>query len=207
MIDPFKLFTNNEEDFLRSALTGTGFAFLGKIKEVIDRKHVVVTKKATLTNQEQVFGCRVFNLTSSLVELDVMPSEGDEVLVVSLQHLSDAVVDGDEPVVADRYNGYTLQSCVAIPIGSSRGKAQVIIKVDDGKVSIDTDSDIAVKGDSKHAVYWEDLNSGLASFLAALKTTMTTTPIAGNGNVQGAWTNFPTKIYIDGAKAEDVTIG
>lgn len=215
MIDVFSAASNGEDETLRDKINGTNMLFFGRVYEVIDEKTILVIKMTKFTEQNAILGCRYLGLSTSAIKVNILPKKGDPVIVLSLQHLSDTLFSAEEPEKVSRYNGYGYMSCVAIPFCIGEEEAKVSITVNEEKVSIDApEVDITINGKSvgvngtdKHAVYWEDLNAGLADFFSKLKTSMTSTPIAGNGAIVPSWTAFPSKIDIDAAKSSDFTVG
>lgn len=75
----------------------------------------------------------------------------------------------------------------------------------DGNVSVDANQ-INLNGDSKSLVTYGELDNALSTFLQQLTTSLSTTPIAGNGSPQ-TWTDFPTSIDISSAEASTLKTG
>lgn len=75
----------------------------------------------------------------------------------------------------------------------------------DKKVKIDG-SEVDLNGDSQTLVTYAALNSALSTFLTQLSTSLSSTPILGNGSPQ-VWTAFPTAIDISAAEAKKVKTG
>lgn len=74
-------------------------------------------------------------------------------------------------------------------------------------VFIKADGAIELGGNTKQFVTWAELNSALTTFMTALVTALTTTPIIGNGSPQPTWTGLPTSINIDAAKTANIKTG
>ncbi len=80
------------------------------------------------------------------------------------------------------------------------------IKINSDGITINSKSgkNINLNGDSKSLVTYAALNTALTEFLTQLTTSMTITPIAGNGTSQETWLDFPTSIDISNAEATRV---
>lgn len=213
MVDPFELTKFNENSKARAIVNGTNIAFPAVIRKIIDNDFVIVEKLYSFTPTKILLGCRYVTPCSALIEIDAKPTVGDNVLVISLQHLDGDMLRSQEPVPVTEFNGYGYLSCVAIPFGLRKGNAATTVTVDTEKVAVVTDKpvsitaeSVAIQGTAKHAVYWEDLNAALEKFRTELNAF--TSSLLIEGDATGSFTGtFPASIDVSAAKAADVTIG
>lgn len=191
-------FTANNSDMytnIRSILNKTLLHDYGIIYEVFDDGYVaaysVQKRGGTLKRLE----CRYLTPRSKSVSVENKPEVGDLVLILTLQHRDDEIFDLEEPIEVSNPRGYSEMNCVCIPLGSFNDEAETVTKArfnDEGcsvetegkllakakedmtleseeKVIVNGDT-VEIRGNSKHFVTYEDLDTALSLFQASVDT-------------------------------------
>lgn len=123
--------------------TGIGF-----IEEVRDDGTVIVLLSYSKDDYTTRVKCEYLTQSSHNLEVSAPPRIDDVVLVLSMQHKEPSLFTATKPVEINSITGYTLLSCVCVPLGVIKNSAKTRIKVDDGEYSIDTDKIVLNSGTS-----------------------------------------------------------
>lgn len=83
----------------------------------------------------------------------------------------------------------------------------ILIASKGGVVNLLAGGNTEINGNTKTFVTYAALNTALETFRSGLLTSLTTTPIAGNGATQPSWTAFPAAIDISAAETTTVKTG
>ena len=149
--------------------------------------------------------------------------KGDKVLLLGLKDYIPKVNAVASATETKSYQHYSRETIKAIPLCVFNDQAQVKVEVESGTMKVQAAKDVEINasqsakingntkielnGNTKQFVTWTELNTALSTFLSQLTLAMTTTPIAGNGSPQPAWTGMPTSIDISAAKTTTVVTG
>lgn len=122
--------------------------------------------------------------------------------------LSDVVGDADYPNVKFKYDKGTISFTTDDGYhGVYHQSDSYVVFEPEGNIKIHSDNEIHLNGNNKSFVTYTELDLALQTFLTQLLTSLSTTPIAGNGTVQPSWTNFPTSIDISASETQTVKTG
>ena len=204
----------NDRTLIESVLQSFFIIDYGYIKNVnidktIDVVHAKRLKTYTDENlpQTETKEIEVLTLSGSGFSIQFDYKKGDKVLLLGLKDYIPKVDDVTSATATTTYLHYTRETIKALPLCIFNDEAKVTVQIENGDMAVDTQGKIKLNGDSKQLVTWAELNNALSTFLTQLTIAMTTTPIAGNGALQPAWTNMPTSIDISAAKTTKVVTG
>lgn len=204
----------NDRTLIESILSGFYIVDYGYIKNVNPDKTIdVVHAKRLKTVDEKTLNPTVtkniemLTIAGSGFSLQIDYKKGDKVLLLGLKDYIPKTEDVTSATETTIYLHYTRETIKALPLCVFNDEAKVTVQIENGDMAVDTQGKIKLNGDSKQLVTWAELNSALSTFLTQLTIAMTTTPIAGNGALQPAWTNMPTSIDISAAKTTKVVTG
>ena len=162
------------------------------------------------------------SISSGLLELNVAPKVNDHVLLLSPKDWGISIFTALKAVTGG--TGYNVNACIAIPVGTMKGESVNTVNVTEDAVNItigtaeEIPMDVTVTGATSVNAKTIDLNGGedkddnlvrygqlntiLTKYFTDLKTSLTTTPITGQGSTQ-SWLNYPE---IDLSKAKCTTL-
>jgi hypothetical protein len=115
----------------------------GDITKVISSSDVEVHLSVTDETVPESVNAKYISLTSALFELSVTPFEGDHVLILSPKKWAYDMFTGTKEMRGA--DGYSVHTCVAVGLGTVKGKSINTLTVDTGKIT-------AVLGDSDNEV-------------------------------------------------------
>ena len=236
-IDGFDMASNAlAQDLILKVVQGMFIVSYGIITDASKNPFVTVNVLASSGREPPTVCARYVSLTSLLLELSIVPSAGDHVLLLSPKDWTGGMLTATEP--SQGTAGYKPNLCLAFPAGTVRSASVSTVDITGSSVTIGignptTDSsgtktehtvDVPVKvsgnaslnaasidlngGDDKddNLIRYSELNTALQNFVTGLQTCMTTTPIAGEGATQPTWVNFPS-LDISKAKCSTLTTG
>ena len=203
----------NDRTLIESVLQSFFIIDYGYIKNVnidktIDVVHAKRLKTYTDENlpQTETKEIEVLTLSGSGFSIQFDYKKGDKVLLLGLKDYIPKVDDVRSATETTTYLHYSRETIKALPLCVFNDEAKVTVQIENGDMAVDTQGKIKLNGDSKQLVTWSELNDALSQFLTQLTTSLSTTPIAGNGSPQ-TWVDFPTAIDISGAKTTKVVTG
>ena len=203
----------NDRSLIESLVASFYILDYGYIKTVNPDKTVDVVHAKRLKayngkslNPTTTKGLEVLTLAGSGFSLQIDYKAGDKVLLLGLKDYVPKTDDVTSATETTSYLHYSRETMKALPLCVFNDEAKVQIVVQNGDLDVKTNGKIKLNGDSKQFVTWAELNNALSQFLTQLTTSLSTTPIVGNGSPQ-TWVNFPTAIDISGAKTTTVVTG
>lgn len=176
-----------------------------KTVDVVHAKRLKAYNGKTL-NPTTTKGLEVLTLAGSGFSLQIDYKAGDKVLLLGLKDYVPKTEDVTSATETTSYLHYSRETMKALPLCVFNDEAKVQIVVQNGDLDVKTNGKIKLNGDSKQLVTWSELNDALSQFLTQLTTSLSTTPITGNGSPQ-TWVDFPTAIDISSAKTTTVVTG
>lgn len=204
----------NDQTLIESILASHYILDYGYIKNVNPDKTVDVThakRLKTLDGQSLpatvTTKVEVLTISGGGFAFNFDYKKGDKVLLLGLKDYVPKVEEVTSASETTSYMHYSRETLKAIPMCVFSDEAKVKVEVEEGTMKVTTQKKIELNGNTKQFVTWAELDSALSNFLAALKVSLTTTPIAGQGATQPEWVNFPAKIDISAAKTQKVVTG
>lgn len=202
-----------DRDLIESILTSFYIVDYGFIKKVnVDKTVDVVHAKILKTMRGESLrptttkALEVLTISCGGFALQVDYKPGDKVLLLGLKDYVPKTQQVAMATETTTYLHYTRETMKALPLCVFNNTANVQIKAQAGILDVKA-KQIKLNGGTKQLVTWAELNTALTTFLQQLTIALTTTPIAGNGAPQPAWTGLPTSIDISAAKTTTVVTG
>ena len=203
----------NDQTLIESILASHYILDYGFIKNVNPDKTVDVThakRLKTLDGQSLpatvTTKVEVLTISGGGFAFNFDYKKGDKVLLLGLKNYVPKVEEVTSASETTSYMHYSRETLKAIPMCVFSDEAKVKVEVEEGTMKVTTQKKIELNGNTKQFVTWAELNQALTNFLQQLTTSLSTTPIAGQGATQ-VWVNFPTAIDISAAKTEKVVTG
>ena len=186
-INPIDLFKGNDNQLFTALFNASFVISYGFITEVLDTNEVIVQIAYKLGTCDRLVQCTYVVPSNSNLEVDSDPTEGDNVLILALQHLDSKTMEATESNQVKSMTGYGFFSAIAIPIGTRKGKAKCSVKVTDSTLEVtapDIDAEISLNtlklmGTGSHFTKWEELNTTLQNILTILKGHVHPDPVTG----------------------------
>ena len=217
-LDTFKLSNSNMFTLIAEAINGKMLLALGIVLEVLEGNEVVVEPLAKGSEAYLPVQCTYVGRRSAVLQVQSVPTVGDIVLVLSLQHYEDGMFNASKALYRPFLNGYSLLTCLAIPVGtpddtsvfSVVADAETLTASAKKPVSVSVEGDhsesatgkrlvsasaIELNGNTK-ALVTGDLQSTLTSLATALNTEFTKIATAINALAPGAYVPSPVSVDI-----------
>ena len=218
-LNTFDMSKINIFTLIRDAINAKMLIALGIIEKVMDDTNVIVSPLARDNPSVMPIHCSYVDRKSAVLQVSGTPCVGDIVLILSLNHYEDGMFDAKESLYRKSRNGYSLMTCIAIPIGTKADDAIFSVSVTEEdavatskkpvSLSVDGDhtdtatgvrsiegSEIDLNGSSKSLVTG-DLQSALTGLSNAINTELTKIAAAINALAPGS--------YVPSATAIDIT--
>ena len=169
------------------------------------------------TSSQAEITCKYLTPSAASFEEVITPAVGDKVLFIALEHKSDSMFTAQESIEIDRNNGYTLLSCVAIPVGTIKNAAKTTVTATHDLFKIESTVPVTVtaktldvgadtihlNGDSKSLTMQAPLNTQLQTLVTALQAELVK---IASGIVAGGGAYTPGTLSLDISSAATTTI-
>lgn len=126
--------------YIKKFASSTFHTGIGFIEEVKDDGTVIVLLSYSDSKAVTRVRCEYLVQSSAQIEVSSPPKVDDIVLVISMQHKQESIFTESKVVEVPRKTGYTLLSCVCIPIGVVKNSAMTKVHAEDGIFTIDSET-------------------------------------------------------------------